>query len=108
MAKKSQFENWSWSMDSDGVAVIKDRSGNAIASLHACGEKKAFARAALIASAPGLFDTLQSTLVLFRVMADQDEGPAALAANDMIPVLESALAAAEMMGSVTPAKLAGR
>lgn len=42
-----------------------------------------------------------------KAMAEHEEGRAGLAAKDMLPMVEEALAAADFMGHVTPAKLAG-
>jgi hypothetical protein len=101
------FQNWKWTMDSNGFPIIWDLSDFPIASLQPCSEDKALIRAALIASTPGLYDTLKSALDVFRVIAEKDVGPASLAARDMIPSLESALAAANFMGPIEPDQLLG-
>jgi len=103
----AHFQNWKWTMESGGFTIIRDLSDFPIASLRPCSEEKALIRAALITSEPGLYDTLKSSLDVFRVMAEKDVGPASLAARDMIPSLESALAAADFMEPIEPDQLLG-
>lgn len=109
MTYQSEFQNWMFTQEPDGPIVVHDLSKRAVATLEKCIARKALPRAALIAAAPGLYDTLQTVLDVFRVIA-QHEGsnPAGLAARDMIPVVEGVLAGADFMGKISPSLLVGR
>lgn len=91
----------------DSSAFVKDLAKNIIANIRASSEKKALVRAGLIASAPALLDATIGALEVFRVIADHAESPSNLAARDMIPVLESTLMAANMLGRITDELLEG-
>jgi hypothetical protein len=104
-----EFQNWQWSQDADAPPVICEmQSKRPVATLHACSDEKALVRAALIAAAPGMYATLKAVLEVLRMMAQEEKGqPAGLAAEDMIPAVEHALAGAGFMGEVWPALLVG-
>ncbi|MFA7096724.1 MAG: hypothetical protein WC383_09630 [Gammaproteobacteria bacterium] len=103
-----QIMNWKVVWEADEQApVVRDVEGNPIATIHPASDEKMLARAGLIAAAPGLFDALTGALEVFRVMAEQAEEPASLAAQDMIPVLESALAAANFLAPISGDSLRG-
>jgi hypothetical protein len=78
--------------------IVCDNDDNKIAVIAKASESKQFARAGIIAAAPALYEAVIATLWVFRVMAEHGSGPAALAAQDMIPSLESAVAAAIFWG----------
>jgi hypothetical protein len=110
MTKPPEFQNWMFTIDPDGTPVVMEYSGHRlpIATLHKSSEEKMQVRAALIAAAPGLYSTLKSVLDVLQVMAHEEDGqPAGLAAQDMIPAVEGALAGADFMGEITPGKLSG-
>jgi hypothetical protein len=108
-SKAAQFQNWRWTTEPDGLPVIEDLPESPIASLHACSKSNSLARAALIASAPGVYPhAAGGALRVLEIMAEKDAGPAVAVAKDMIPAIESALAAAEAMGPIAAAKLVGR
>ncbi len=88
-------------------AVIKDSANNIIATIYPTSERKSLSRAGLIASAPALFDSLVGALEVFRAIAEHAAEPANLAAQDMIPVLESALDAANLLGPIAEEDLTG-
>ena len=88
-------------------AVVKGSADNTIATIYPTSERKSLSRAGLIASAPALFDSLVGALEVFRAMAEHAAEPANLAAQDMIPVLESALDAANLLGPIAEEDLTG-
>lgn len=108
MTDEAQMNNWKveWD-DDDSPPVVCDLDGNPIATVHKSSNEKTLARAGLIASAPGMFDALVGALEVFRVIAEHAEEPASLAAEDMIPVLESALEAANFLVPISVEGLKG-
>ena len=108
MTDETQMENWKveWNAD-DSPLVVRDLDGNPIATVHQSSNEKTLARAGLIASAPGMFDALIGSLDVFRAIAEHAEEPASLAAQDMIPVIESALEAANFLAPVSVDALKG-
>lgn len=88
--------------------IICDQSNLKIASIAGTSKDKMLARASLIAAAPDLYESVDLALQVFKVMAKHADGEAALAAQDMIPALESALAAANFLEEITPEKLVGQ
>ena len=71
--------------------VIKDFHDNAIATIAEASDEKMSGRAQIVAAAPDLYETIVAALQVFRVIAEYGEGQSVDAAQDMIPVLESAL-----------------
>lgn len=108
MTDEAQMNNWKvvWVGD-DFPPSICDLDGNPIATIHKSSNHKTLARAGLIASAPGMFDALIGALEVFRVIAEHAEEPASLAAEDMIPILESALEAANFLAPISVEELKG-
>lgn len=108
MTGGAQIENWKieWDAD-DSPPVVRDQDGNPIAAIYKSSNEKTLARAGLIASAPGMFDALIGALEVFRAIAGHAEEPASLAAQDMIPVLESALEAANFLTPLSAEALKG-
>lgn len=99
---------WHLEMRADDSSVfVKDQANNVIANIFASSEEKALVRASLIASAPALLGATIGALEVFRVIAEHAEEPSNLAAQDMIPVLESALMTASMLGAITDELLEG-
>lgn len=104
-----QFQNWQWTQDAGQPPVVCEmQSKRPVAMLYACDDEKALVRASLIAAAPGMYATLKAVLEVLRMMAQEEAGqPAGLAAEDMIPAVEHALAGADFMGEVSPSALVG-
>lgn len=96
-----------WESDGENPAIL-DQSDHRIASIAEASKEKMLARASMIAAAPDLYEAVDLALQVFNVMAVHGEGEAALAAQDMIPALESALEAANFLGEITPEKLVGQ
>ena len=108
MTDEMQPGVWHLEMGADDSSVfVKDRAKNVIANIYASSEEKALVRASLIASAPALLDATIGALEVFRVIAEHAEEPSNLAAQDMIPVLEYALMAANLLGPITDGLLEG-
>jgi len=108
MTDGMQHGIWHVEMEEEhSSAFVKDLAKNIIANISASSEKKTLVRAGLIASAPALLDATIGALEVFRVIADHAERPSNLAALDMIPVLESALMAANVLGQITDELLEG-
>lgn len=108
MEEQMQAGVWHIVLKGDGDSpMILDQGNYEIASIVAASKEKMLARASMIAAAPDLYEAVDVALQVFRVMALHAEGEAALAAQDMIPVLESALEAANFLGEITPEKLVG-
>lgn len=107
MSEADYIENWKVTWDSQGSPQIRDLDDHLIATIHDASEDKALARSSLIAAAPGLFDAVIGALEVFQAIAEHAEGPAALAAGDYIPALESALEGAHFLAQVTPEALVG-
>lgn len=108
MTNEMQIRNWKvvWETDSVGP-IVRDLEGNPIAAVYLSSDEKTLARAGLIASAPSLYEALIGGLEVFRAIAEHAEGPASLAAQDMIPVLESALEAANFLAPISGDALRG-
>ncbi|MEW5791530.1 MAG: hypothetical protein ACOY4L_11230 [Pseudomonadota bacterium] len=108
MTDGMQIGSWkvAWEADSP-VPVVRDLEGNLIATVHTSSDEKTLARAGLIASSPGLYDALIGALDVFLAIAEHAEEPASLAAQDMIPVLESALEAANLLAPISGDALRG-
>ena len=97
-----QIGIWHVVMEPDNTsAFVKDSAKNVIAHICASTDRKVLARAGLIASAPALLDAVMGALEVFRAIAEHAEEPSSLAAQDIIPVLESALSAASILGPIT-------
>jgi len=96
-----------WKGEGDNPMIL-DQDNHKIASIADAPKEKMLARASLIAAAPDLYESVDLALQVFKVMASNAEGEAALAAQDMIPALESALEAANFLGEITPEKLVGK
>lgn len=96
-----------WKGDGENPMIL-DQGNHKIASIADAAKEKMFARASMIAAAPDLYEAVDLALQVFKVMAVHGEGEAALAAQDMIPALESALGAANFLGEITPEKLVGQ
>ena len=108
MTDEMQPGVWHLEMVADDSSVfVKDQAKNVIANIYASSREKALVRASLIASAPALLNATIGALEVFRVIANHAEEPSNLAAQDMIPVLESALMAASMLGAITDESLEG-
>lgn len=69
--------------------------------------EKTAIRAALIAASPGMYDALLGVLEVFQVIAEHGDEPSSLAAQDMLPVIESAIEAANGFGAVNVDTLQG-
>lgn len=109
MTDQSEFQNWTFTQEPNGPLIVHDLSKRPVATLAKCNAKKALPRAALIAAAPGLYDTLRAVHEVFCMMAENEgNSPAGLAAQDMIPLVENALAGADFMGKITPSLLVGQ
>lgn len=80
------------------VPLIVDRQNNPIASLAEATKDTMLARASLIMAAPELYDTTKIALTIFRSIAEHGDEHSSLAAQDLIPVLESVLAGANFLG----------
>lgn len=102
MISGRRIQNWTIECIGDAPPVVLDEGGNAIATVHQTRGGAELSRAALIASAPGMYDALVGALEVFRVIAQHADKEASLAAQDMIPVLEWAIDGANCMGPVTP------
>jgi hypothetical protein len=87
--------------------TVCDEANNVVATVHGNSPELMLARAGFIAATPELFDTVATTLMVFRVMAEHGDENTALAAADMIPVLQSALDGASFLGAITPEVLNG-
>lgn len=96
-----------WKGDSENPMIL-DQGNHKIASIADAAKEKMFVRAGMIATAPDLYEAVGLALQVFKVMAIHGEGKAALAAQDMIPALASALEAANFLGEITPQKLVGQ
>jgi len=96
------YENWKVICPPDESATVICDLGNNPIAVMATSAQNMLARAGLIAAAPGLYDAVLGALEVFAAMAEHADGPAKQAAEDMIPVMESALAAANLMGEVSP------
>lgn len=109
MEEQLQAGVWhiSWEPDGDSP-MIRDQGNHEIASIAGATKEKMLARASMIAAAPDLYEAVDVALQVFKMMALHAEGEAALAAQDMIPALESALGAANFLGEITPEKLVGQ
>jgi hypothetical protein len=108
MTNEQQLGLWHVTWEPEGSPpVVRDLANNAIATIHASSDETAMVRAGLIASTPALLESVAASLEVFRAIAEHAEEPANLAAQDMIPVLESALSAASFMGPVTDDTLNG-
>ena len=109
MSEERQLGLWHMSWESEAVTPeIRDQKNGMIATIAEASKKKMLVRAGVIAAAPALYGATEAALQVFRVMAEREAGTAALAANDMIPALESALEAANLLGPVTQKALVGR
>jgi hypothetical protein len=100
------YITWKVIMEADAPPAVQDQDGHPIATVHG-REDIALPRAGLIAATPALLEATIGALEVFRAIAQHAEGPAALAAQDFIPVLESALEAASWLGPVTVETLSG-
>lgn len=108
MEEQMQTGVWKIVWESDGEnPMIFDQGDHQIASIAGASKEKMLARAGIIAAAPDLYEAVDLALQVFNVMALHGVGDAALAAQDMIPALESALAGANFLGEITPEKLLG-
>lgn len=108
MTDEIQIENWKVEWKADGSPpAVRDLDGNLIATIHQSSDNKTLARAGLISSAPGLFDALTGALDVLRAIAEHEEEPASLAAQDILPVLESALEAANFLAPISVSALIG-
>lgn len=96
-----------WESDGENPAIF-DQSNHKIASIAGASKEKMLARAEIVAAAPDLYEAVDLALQVFKVMALHGEGNSALAAQEMIPALESALEAANFLGEITPEKLVGQ
>lgn len=109
LEEQMQLGVWKIVWESDGEnPTILDQRNHKIASIAEVSKEKMLARAGIIAAAPDLYEAVDLALQVFKVMALHGEGEAALAAQDMIPALESALEAANFLGEITPEKLVGQ
>jgi len=109
MEEQLQAGVWHITLEGDGKKpMIRDQGNHEIASIAGATQEKMLARASMIAAAPDLYEAVDVALQVFKVMALHAEGEAALAAQDMIPALESALEAANFLGKITPEKLVGQ
>ncbi len=98
---------WHTAMEADSLPVIRDQKGNLIATIHGHSLSNRLSRAGLVMSAPAWLDALIGALDVLHHLAEGPPVQARLAARDMIPVLESALAAANMLGTIYQADLIG-
>lgn len=80
---------------------IVDRQNQPIVSLAAATKEAMLARASLIMAAPELYDTAKVALTIFRLIAEHGDKRSSLAAQDLIPVLESVLEGANFLGVQT-------
>jgi hypothetical protein len=87
--------------------IICDLGDNKIAVIAKTSQGKLLARAGIIAAAPALYEVMISALGVFQAIAEHGSGPAALAAHDMIPSLESVLEAANFLEPITEEALIG-
>ena len=109
MEEQMQAGVWHIVLEGDSEnPMILDQGNHQIASIAGASKEKMLARASMIAAAPDLYEAVEVALQVFKVMALHAEGEAALAAQDMIPALESALEAANFLGEITPEKLVGQ
>ena len=109
MEEQMQAGAWHIVQEADGESpIILDQGGFPIASIARASREKMLARASMIAAAPDLYEAVDVALQVFKAMALHAEGEAALAAQDMIPAMESALEAANYLGEITPEKLSGQ
>jgi hypothetical protein len=109
MEEQMQAGVWHIVLEGDGEnPMIRDQGNHEIASIASVSKEKMLARASMIAAAPDLYEAVDVALQVFKVMALHAKGEAALAAQDMIPALESALEAANFLGEITPEKLVGQ
>ena len=60
------------------------------------------ARGTLIAATPELYESVDVALKVFMAIAQYGDENSALAAQDMIPPLQSALDGANFLGAITP------
>ena len=109
MEEQLQAGVWHIVWEADGEnPMIRDQGNHEIALIAGATKEKMLARASMIASAPDLYESVDLALQVFKMMALHAGGEAALAAQDMIPALESALEAANFLGEITPEKLVGQ
>jgi hypothetical protein len=109
MEEQMQAGVWHIVLEAEGEnPIILDQDNHKIASIADAIKEKMLARASMIAAAPDLYEAVDVALQVFKAMALHAKGEAALAAQDMIPVLESALEAANFLGEITPEKLVGQ
>jgi hypothetical protein len=87
--------------------IVCDHGDNKIAVIAKASDDKQSARAGIIAAAPALYEATISALRVFQAIAEHGSGPAALAAQDMIPSLESVVVAANFLGPITQESLIG-
>lgn len=103
-----KYRPGTWHMVWNGdIPAICDQEENQIASITEASRSKMLAHAGLIMAAPELYDAIDASLKVFRVMAEHGDENSALAAQDMIPVLQSALDGANFLGTITAEALCG-
>lgn len=108
MSDERRLGLWHMSWDEAPTPTVRDQKDRTIATIAEASKNKMLVRAGLIAAAPALYEATQAALLVFRVLAERDSGPAALSAQDMIPALEDAINAANMLGSVSEKALQGK
>lgn len=107
MADEACPSIWHVRWGGDDPVRVLDQNNNLVATVAKRGDGGTLARASLIAAAPDLLETIHTILTVFRVIAEHGDERAALAAADMIPVLESVIDGANFLGEITPVVLTG-
>ncbi len=93
-AIRSMWAEWKVVMDpTEAGALVCDLSDAVVARVYGQSEDEVLARAELIARAPTLGDATRGALQVLRRISEQAGGVAGSAARDIIPDLETALAA---------------
>jgi hypothetical protein len=96
MTDESRLGQWKVVISKGASPAVCDLHDKPIATIHGAG-RKALSNASLVASAPALLEATKAALDVFRVIAKRETGTASLAAQDMIPSLESVLSASEFL-----------
>lgn len=95
------YWHMAWDTDADAPEV-RDRNRTPVARIEPVDRQTMLARTGLIMTAPELYEAAAASLHVFRAMAEYGEDDAALAARDMVPMLEAVLAGAGSLGEITP------
>lgn len=107
MSDERRSGNWHVSWSRDEPSKVLDEANNLIATVAGEPERRALARAGLIAATPALYDAVEAALIVFRAMAAHGDEKFAAVGAEMIPAMESALEGANFLGEITPEVLSG-